>query len=70
MSRVSDRFIENGSVEWDVYGGYAGSAGDVAYSGLMYYYIYPGAEMSVANTKYNYGEAVASATSKWLNVKC
>lgn len=69
MSSVSDHFIENGTVEWDLYGGYSGTVGDVSYSGLIYYYLYPGAEMSFAKTKYNYGEAVASATYKWLNVK-
>ena len=69
MSSVSDHFIENGTVEWDLYGGYSGTSGDVSYSGLLYYYVYPGAEMSFAKTKYNYGEVVASATYKWLNVK-
>ena len=69
MSSIGDRFIENGTVEWDLYGGYSGTVGDVAYSGLIYYYDYPGAEMSFAKTKYNYGELVASATYKWLNVK-
>lgn len=69
MSSVSNHFIENGTVEWDLYGGYSGAVGDIAYSGLIYYYAYPGAEMSFASTKYNYGEAVASATYKWLNVK-
>lgn len=69
MSSVSDHFIENGSVEWDLYGGYTGSAGDLTYTGQIYYYVYPGAEASFAHTKYNYGEAVASLTYKWFNVK-
>ncbi|HWW08504.1 TorF family putative porin [Collimonas sp.] len=69
MSSVSDHFIENGSVEWDLYGGYTGSAGDLTYTGQIYYYLYPGAEISSAKTRYNYGEAVASLTYKWFNVK-
>ncbi|MEM4988892.1 TorF family putative porin [Collimonas sp. H4R21] len=69
MSTVSDHFIEGGSVEWDLYGGYTGTAGDFTYTGQIYYYLYPGAEASFAKTKYNYGEAVASLTYKWFNVK-
>ena len=56
-------------VEWDLYGGYTGTAGDFTYTGQIYYYLYPGAEASFAKTKYNYGEAVASLTYKWFNVK-
>jgi uncharacterized protein (TIGR02001 family) len=69
MSSVSDHFIESGSVEWDLYGGYSGSAGEIAYTGQIYYYLYPGAEISSAKTRYNYGEAVASLTYKWFNLK-
>ena len=32
---VSDRFIEQGSVEWDLYGGYNGAAGPVGWSALV-----------------------------------
>jgi uncharacterized protein (TIGR02001 family) len=69
MSSVSNRFIESATVEWDLYGGYGGTAGDLGYTGQIYYYVYPGAEMSLTKTRYNYGEALASLTYKWLNVK-
>ena len=29
LINVSDRFIENGTVEWDLYGGYGGTAGPI-----------------------------------------
>lgn len=69
MSSVSDKFIEGGTVEWDLYAGYTGSVGDFIYAGQVYYYLYPGAKLQYAQTKYNYGEAVASLTYKWFNVK-
>ncbi|WER48013.1 TorF family putative porin [Cupriavidus sp. WKF15] len=69
MSTVSDKFIEGGTVEWDLYGGYTGTIGDFVYAGQIYYYLYPGAKLQSAQTKYNYGEAVASLTYKWLNIK-
>lgn len=69
MSSVSSKFIEGASVEWDVYAGYGGTVGDIAYSGQLNYYAYPGAKNSAANVSPNYGEAVASATYKWINVK-
>ena len=34
---VSDRFIESGTVEWDLYGGYSGSAGTVGWSAMVYW---------------------------------
>ncbi|UDM52634.1 TorF family putative porin [Cupriavidus sp. MP-37] len=69
MSSISDKFIEGGTVEWDLYAGYTGSVGDFVYAGQLYYYLYPGARLQYAQTRYNYGEAVASLTWKWFNVK-
>ena len=69
MSSISDKFIEGGTVEWDLYAGYTGSVGDFVYAGQVYYYLYPGAKLQYAQTRYNYGEAVASLTWKWFNVK-
>ncbi len=69
MSTVSDKFIEGGTVEWDLYGGYTGTVGELTYAGLIYYYLYPGARLQYAQTRYDYGEAVASLTWRWLNVK-
>lgn len=69
MSSISDKFIEGSTVEWDLYAGYTGTVGDFVYAGQIYYYLYPGAKLQYAQTKYNYGEAVASLTYKWFNVK-
>lgn len=69
MSSVSDKFIEGGSLEWDIYGGYSGAVGDVAYALQLYYYLYPGARLQYAQVKYDYGEVAASLTYKWLTVK-
>ncbi|MEG1329131.1 MAG: TorF family putative porin, partial [Janthinobacterium sp.] len=33
-STVSDRYIEDATVEWDVYGGYGGTVGELGYSVL------------------------------------
>jgi uncharacterized protein (TIGR02001 family) len=69
MSSVSDKFIEGGTVEWDLYGGYAGTAGDVSYGAQVYYYRYPGARLQSTHTSYDYGEIVASVGYKWLSAK-
>ena len=69
LSSVSSKFIEGGSVEWDLYGGYGGSIGDLSYTGTIYYYVYPGARMSAAATSYNYGEFVTALTYKWFTAK-
>ena len=69
MSSVSDKFIEGGSLEWDIYGGYSGAVGDVTYGLQLYYYLYPGAKLQYAQVKYDYGEVAASLTYKWLTIK-
>lgn len=69
LSSVSSKFIEGGTVEWDLYGGYGGALGDLAYTGTIYYYVYPGARMSASATNYNYGEFVAALTYKWFTAK-
>ena len=69
LSSVSSKFIEGGTVEWDLYGGYGGSIGDLSYTGTIYYYVYPGARMSAAATSYNYGEFVTALTYKWFTAK-
>lgn len=56
LSTVSNRYIENGTLEWDLYGGYTGSAGPLGYSALLYYYKYPGAQYRATATTYDYGE--------------
>ena len=68
-STISDRFVEGGSVEWDLYGGYSGTAGPVGYSLIAYYYLYPGAAISATNTKFNYGELSLGVTWKSFYAK-
>ncbi len=69
MSSVSGRFVENATVEWDVYGGYSGAAGAIGYSALVYYYAYPGAEYTATATHYNYGELALGLSYKMLYAK-
>lgn len=64
VSTISDRFVEKGTVEWDIYGGYSGAVGDVGYSALAYYYKYPGAVISATGTKFDYAELSAGLTYK------
>ncbi|NMM38196.1 MAG: choline dehydrogenase [Glaciimonas sp.] len=69
LSNVSNRYIENGTIEWDLYGGYTGAAGDIGYSGIVYYYKYPGAVQAATNTKYDYGELSLGLSYKFLYAK-
>lgn len=63
---VSNRYIENGSVEWDLYGGYSGSAGPVGWSAMVYLYKYPGARISATDTPVDYGELSVGVSWKTL----
>jgi uncharacterized protein (TIGR02001 family) len=63
---VDDRFVENGSVEWDLYGGYSGNAGPVGWSAMIYWYKYPGARIAATNTSFDYGELSAGVSWKSL----
>lgn len=69
MSTVSNRYIEDGSLEWDLYVGYAATAGDFGYGVTYYQYIYPGARIGFANTSYNYAEIVPMVSWKFLSAK-
>ncbi len=69
MSNVSHRYIENGTVEWDLYSGYAGKAGPIGYTGTVFYYKYPGAVISASGTKYDYGELALGLKYKALYAK-
>jgi uncharacterized protein (TIGR02001 family) len=69
MSSVSSKFIEGGSVEWDLYAGYNGTLGDLGYGAQVYYYLYPGARLAYADTRYDYGEVAVSLGYKWLSAK-
>lgn len=57
-STVSDRFVEGGRVEWDLYGGYAGAVGPVGVSLMLMHYRYPGARIGATGTRYDYTELV------------
>jgi uncharacterized protein (TIGR02001 family) len=69
MSTVSNRFVEDASLEVDWYGGYAGTAGALGYSALLYYYVYPGAQINATATSYNYGELALGMSYKAGYVK-
>lgn len=69
VSNVSERFVENASVEWDLYGGYNGSAGPVGYSLIALYYRYPGARIGATGTRYDYAELSAGLTYGWAYAK-
>lgn len=72
MSSVSPKWIQDGFAEWDLYTGYGGTVGDVAYKAQLYYYLYPGAKLkapfALKETKYDYGEMLVGATWKWFTV--
>ncbi|MCS0580168.1 TorF family putative porin [Massilia pinisoli] len=63
---VDDRFIEKGSVEWDLYGGYSGNAGPIGWSAMVYWYKYPGARISATDTSFDYGELSGGISWKSL----
>ncbi len=69
LSNVSSRYIENGSLEWDVYGGYAASAGALGYSATALYYHYPDAVIAASGTNYDYGELALGLTYQFLYAK-
>lgn len=68
-SNVSDKYVENATAEVDLYGGYSGSAGELGYSLLAYYYLYPGAVIKATGTRFNYGELSAGLSYKVLYAK-
>lgn len=57
-STVSDRFVEGGRLEWDLYGGYAGTLGPLGVSLTLFHYRYPGARISATGTRFDYTELV------------
>ncbi|GAB3379914.1 TorF family putative porin [Massilia agri] len=69
MSTVSDRFIEGGRVEWDLYGGYAGTLGPLGYSLTAVHYRYPGARISSTGTTFDYTELAPGLSYKSLYAK-
>lgn len=59
-STVSDDFIRDATVEWDVYSGYRRSFGELTLGTKVAYYYYPGAKTTAetAHTRFNYGEII------------
>ncbi len=70
-STVSDHFIRDASVEWDVYTGYSRSFGDVTVGTKVAYYYYPGAKTTAdtGNTRFDYGEIIPEISYGPLSVK-
>lgn len=69
VSNVSERYIENGKLEWDLYGGYGARLGALGYSLTALYYKYPGAVMGATGTRYDYAELSAGVSYKSVYVK-
>jgi len=69
VSNVSERYVENGKLEWDLYGGYSGSLAQVGYSLTALYYRYPGAVIGASGTRYDYAELSAGLSYKSLYAK-
>jgi uncharacterized protein (TIGR02001 family) len=66
-STVDQRFIENGSVEMDLYAGYSRSVGDVGYNAKATWYHYPGAKVPGSTIGYDYGELATGLSWKALH---
>lgn len=67
ISTISDRFVEQGRIEWDLYAGYAGTLGPVGYSLSAVHYRYPGARL--AGVAYDYTEVVPGLSHGAFYVK-
>lgn len=68
-SSIDKRFVENGWLELDVYGGYRRAIGQLGYSAAVAYYKYPGARSSATGTGMDYGELQTALQWKWLYAK-
>ncbi len=67
-SNVSGKLFEDGSLEWDFYGGYNGNVTkDITYNVGGIYYWYPGAK--VGNQKYNTFEIFGGLNYHWVGAK-
>lgn len=69
LSTMSNRYIEDGTLEWDIYGNYAGTVGDAGYSVGLYVYKYPGAEYRATHTTYDYAELALGLTYRVAYLK-
>lgn len=70
LSSVSDRYIEDGTAEWDLYGTWNGAmAYGVNLLAGVYVYRYPGARIAATGTTYNYTEVALGASWKAAYVR-
>ncbi|ENW99456.1 hypothetical protein F900_02622 [Acinetobacter modestus] len=71
VSTLSDHFIRDASVEWDVYTGYSRTIGDFTVGTKVAYYYYPGAKTTAdtGNTRFDYGEIIPEISYGPLSVK-
>lgn len=70
-STLSDHFIRDASVEWDVYTGYSRTIGDFTVGTKVAYYYYPEAKTTAdtGNTRFDYGEIIPEISYGPLSVK-
>ena len=68
-STVDGRFIDNGSIEMDVYAGYSRAVGDFGYSARATWYHYPGARVPGSSIGFDYGELAAGLNWKTVYAK-
>ncbi|MFT3800480.1 MAG: TorF family putative porin [Burkholderiaceae bacterium] len=68
ISWLSDAGVGGSSIEWDVYGGYKGSAGPISYDVGGLYYYYPGRYPDGFTRPYTF-ELYAAGTWEFLTLK-
>ena len=68
-SGLSSKAIQNAAGEIDVYGGYAGGAGDVGYDAGLLQFTFPGSRYPGTDQSYNTLEAYASVSWKMFKLK-
>lgn len=69
ISWISDTGGGSASLEWDVYGGYKGTAGPIGYDVGVLTYNYPGANKPSGAAKQDTQEVYGAATWEFLTVK-
>jgi Bacterial protein of unknown function (Gcw_chp) len=69
VSHVGDRTVANGSIEWNLYGGYSGKLGEFGYSLIGHVARYPGAGRGPNGARFDYGELSAGVSYKALYAK-
>jgi len=69
VSNVSERTLDKGSIEWNLYGGYSGKVGAIGYRLLGQYAKYPGAGRGPHGGRFDYGELSAGVRYKALYAK-